>query len=694
MITFFFYFIFNAHGEKSRLHTDIEFAADGVCALDYQADADQNFLIKKDFRYYLTDQRNITLFQINIYDSTGGFLRSLELDGRPPRELLFQSRTRDTLRVRVYQGSEATAELLLTAVQDVTPPAGWDGGVVNIRNADLNGDGAADLIFTVAACFDQQPRGLIAYDFKNRRPLWHFWLGAFPRDVHLADVDQDGGVEIIFTTTAVSNGSNRNGFSDTLAYAVALRANGRVMWRRVMGGKYIDAISWLGDWDGDGTVELLVVPAEGAATDTGEKRIMLLDARNGETRRYVRRQGNILGAVVCDLDRDEKYELLTGSAGGEIQIYNRDLHLIQEKQMGTRVDLLGACDLDRDGSVEVILREPENRLAVMNDNLQLIDEYRSRTGKRISADFVHTPAAAKILVCAGESPPFDYTLLTLKKPLFLRTGANHINNVWFWITVVLVVAFLPIHIFVLRWHRNLKKRSVYANQLLEWSGLAQRLAHEIKNPLSTINLTLQRLQEVSRSKFGGQAQALDKYTASILEEVERLRDTTDKFMKIIAHDQPRLSQENINELLEEVLQRFEVSRPEGVRIEKHLTSDLPLINCDQNQIKSLFVNIIENAVEAMAGQGVLTLRSSLVERVTNRRIGRLVEIRIEDTGRGISAEGMQKIFRTVHTTKESGNGIGLLIAKRVVDSHNGHIDIMSREGVGTVVTIQLPVEEK
>lgn len=692
MITVLIYFIFNAAGEKARFQVESEFKADGVSAINYQDRLDQEFLIKKDFRYYLTNQKNISQFQINIPDSSSSFLRCLELDGQPPHELLFQCWTRDTLRVLIYHGSELAMKLPLIKIQDVCPPAGWDGGIVNIQATDLNADGAVDLIFAVAACFDLQPRGLIAYDLKNRRSLWHFWMGAFPRNLHLADVNEDGIKEIIVTTTAVSNGSAVNGYSDSLAYAICLNADGGVMWQRVIGGQFIDAVSWLGDWHGNGHAELVIVPAEGSAVNHDTRRIMIINAQNGEMIRYINGADIFLGMVVCDLDRDERCELVTGSASGDIRVYDRNLNLVQARQFDKRLDLLDAGDLDGDGSLELILREPENRLVVLDDNLQLIGEYRPNTGERISVSLIHHRAIAKILALTGEAPPFNYSLLTFSRPFFFQRRLNTTGNIWFWITLAFIIAFLPIHIFVLRWHRNLKKKNLYTNQLLEWSGLAQRLAHEIKNPLSTINLTLQRLHEVSQNKFGEQAQILDRYTTSILEEVNRLRDTTDKFMKIMSHDKPRLSQENINEVLEEAVQPFEASRPEGIRIEKHLAADLPLINCDRNQVKSLFMIIIENALEAMTGQGVLILRSSLVERVTNRQVNRLIEIRFEDTGVGISSEGLKRIFKNVHTTKKSGNGIGLLIAKRVVDTHNGHIDIVSREGLGTVVTIQLPVE--
>lgn len=682
--------VFGATGGPFTLRTETEFQADAASALAYCGDACDELLIKKDFRYNLTDQKNISLFQLNIHEPAAGFLQCLEMDGRPPRELLFQSRLRDTVRLYIYRKQELVADLPLCAARDQNPPLGWDGAVTGAHCADLDADGSPDLLFTVAACFDLQPRGLIAYDLKDRRELWHVWLGAFPRDLHLTDADRDGKPEILLTTTAVCNGVDRGGFCDSLAYAACFRGDGSLLWRRTVGGRLIDAVSWCGDWDGDLEDELVVVPCEGMSGDTAVNRILVLDARTGATERYIGRGGEYMGAAVCDLDRDEKLELVTGNTDGVVRVYDRELRPARERRFDSRIDLLAAVDLNGDGALEVVLREPENRLVVLDEDLQTLCEYLTRTGQRLSAGFVRGPPQVKLLTYAGERPPFTYALLALAGPTFFDPRVETDRNIWFWSLLVLIAAFLPIHIIALRYLRKLKKRSEYAARLVEWSALAQRLAHEIKNPLSTINLTMQRIQEVSREKFGARAKALEKYTTSVFEEIERLRDTADVFMKILAQDQPRLLDENINDLLNEVLRHYALSMPAEIRIEKRLAPGLPFVRCDRSQMISMLGIVIENALEAMGDHGTLTVRSAALERPVKRRIERLVEIRIEDTGRGIGPEGLKRIFRSVYTTKDSGNGIGLLIARRVVESHRGRIEISSREGLGTSVTVQLP----
>jgi len=284
-------------------------------------------------------------------------------------------------------------------------------------------------------------------------------------------------------------------------------------------------------------------------------------------------------------------------------------------------------------------------------------------------------------------------------PTFISRMLGTQLNLWFVILAVIFVVAVPIHAYYTRKLRILTRRNDETAKILEWSWLAQRLAHEIKNPLSTVNLTTQRIQEVCKKKLGKEAKVLDEYASSILEEVERIRDTTDKFMRILSFDKPTLVTANINSLLEKVLQKYESILPKGIRLKKDFAPDLPFVQCDENQIRTMLSNILENAIDALEGKGTVTVSTAIFDALLSTKVrGRsspgitnFVEVRIDDTGSGISAENMKNIYQPFYTTKDGGSGIGLVIAKRIVDSHNGRINIASKVGVGTVVTIQLPV---
>jgi signal transduction histidine kinase len=677
----------------------MEFQADGVSGVAYCEGQCDELIIKKDFHYYLTDQKNISQFEISITEPNCGLLKCLELDGKPPKDLVFQSKRNDTAWVIIYSGSAPVTAFPVVAGVDRKEPRGWDGGVTGLNLLDVNGDGVKDLLFTVGTCFDLQPRGLLAYDLKNNRELWHFWMGAFPRDVHLVDADRDGEKEIFMTSTAVGNGSCLNDFSDSFAYAAGFRRDGTLLWRRPLGGLFIDAVSWAGDLNGDGKPELVVALCEGKADAAEPNKILILDPQSGETEKFIQNGEKYMGMCVRDFNRDEKLEIATGNTDGTLRLYDKDLQLIMARNFGTRVDLVGAADLNGDGTVEILIAQPDNRLVILDENLQTLCLHAAAAGEKLSVDFIRDHWQKKLLVHYGSAPPFAYALMSFSGQTFFGRVVGTRLNLWFLLCAVIFIVAVSIHAYYTQKMRALNLRNEHAAKVMEWSWLARRLAHEIKNPLSTVNLTLQRIQEVSRKKFGKEAKVLEDYADSILEEVERIRETTDKFMRILSFSQPNLTPADVNAIVEKVLKKYEPSLPKGIRLEKTLAPDLPFVQCDETQIQAALSNILENAIDAVAGKGTVSVATIPVEIFPNGKdrlrptsgIAKCVEIRIEDTGPGIAQANMVNIFKPFYTTKSGGSGIGLVIAKRIVDSHHGRIDVTSQVGIGTVFKVQLPV---
>jgi len=232
-----------------------------------------------------------------------------------------------------------------------------------------------------------------------------------------------------------------------------------------------------------------------------------------------------------------------------------------------------------------------------------------------------------------------------------------------------------------------------SDKIVSWAGFAQKLAHEVKNPLSTITLTLQRLQSLYRKELGKGAGKLDAYTDSILEEVDRLRGTTDRFMRILSIEKPVFKLNDMNSLIEAASKKYENVLPEGVRIKKSYGKDIPSVRCDSSQIMVLVNNLIENGLEAIAGSGALSIRSLLVEKVIDGKIGKYIEVSVEDNGVGIAGKDLRNLYKSFYTTKQGGTGLGLLISRQIVELHNGEISIQSKKGIGTTVMVRLPIEQ-
>jgi PAS domain S-box-containing protein len=217
--------------------------------------------------------------------------------------------------------------------------------------------------------------------------------------------------------------------------------------------------------------------------------------------------------------------------------------------------------------------------------------------------------------------------------------------------------------------------------------LAAGVAHEIGNPLNALNIHLQLLDRELRSLPEAQRTSLGELTETARTEVARLDMIIRQFLRAIRPSKPRLVLSQIENLLKDTLalvrQEIEDRRIE-VRLER--IEAQPRIRVDRGQIKQAFFNVIRNAVQAMPDGGKLT--------ITVYGRDRSVGITFRDTGVGIEASDLGRIFEPYHTTKETGTGLGLMIVQRIVQDHGGQIEIDSKPGKGTSFTILLPLAER
>ncbi len=219
--------------------------------------------------------------------------------------------------------------------------------------------------------------------------------------------------------------------------------------------------------------------------------------------------------------------------------------------------------------------------------------------------------------------------------------------------------------------------------------LAAAIAHEIRNPLNYINLTLDHLRSSFAPADPSKRTTFVRLTDQLKAEVARINRHISDFLKYSRPSKLELQDLDIRAAAEDALRLVEVRASEcGIETRIEQDGTLPHVLADRESLRSVFTNLVINAVEAIDGAvGSVSIRLSNTDQNS-------VKVEVIDTGRGISPDDISKVFEPYFSTKETGTGLGLAIVKKAIDDHGGTISVASKEGSGTTFTIILPAREK
>ena len=257
--------------------------------------------------------------------------------------------------------------------------------------------------------------------------------------------------------------------------------------------------------------------------------------------------------------------------------------------------------------------------------------------------------------------------------LYNTYSAVHDNNGRYWGTV------LTSHDITER--KKLEQQLLHTERLATIGEMSAKVAHEIKNPLSSISLNTELLHDEINNYNGDKTNEAEEMIQSIMKEVDRLTDISEEYLQFARFPRLELKSASINDMLigltrflkEEMFQR-------NIVLEESYAVDLPEVLLDENQIKQVFFNVLKNSFDAMPEGGRLDISTGINDNNN-------VEVCIADSGSGIAEEDIQRIFDPFYSNKADGTGLGLALTKKTIEVHGGEISCDSTVGVGTTIRL-------
>jgi two-component system nitrogen regulation sensor histidine kinase NtrY len=225
---------------------------------------------------------------------------------------------------------------------------------------------------------------------------------------------------------------------------------------------------------------------------------------------------------------------------------------------------------------------------------------------------------------------------------------------------------------------------VRAQRVAAWREAARRIAHEVKNPLTPIQLSIQRARKKFLERAPDREEVFLEAADTVISQVEAMKRLVDEFSRFARLPAPRLAPVDLREVLESALGLYRPERP-GVEFVTRLPPEPLVVDGDAEQLRRVFINLTENALDALEGPGRITVEARLAAG------GREAQVRVSDTGRGLPAEDRDRLFLPYVSTKKEGGGLGLAIVSDIVTEHGGSIRAEDNPPRGTVFTLEFPL---
>ena len=336
------------------------------------------------------------------------------------------------------------------------------------------------------------------------------------------------------------------------------------------------------------------------------------------------------------------------------------------------------CNPDRG----MMLLKPNGKIKFMNhaltDQFKLgITEYKGRSAVQLFADY---PSFLKIIQNLLHNPK------KIKQNISIQENGIDLKGILYAKPIrVLLGSIYGFYIEVKDYSQTIEDA-----RLKIWSKAVQKMAHDIKTPLSSISINLSMVKQKLADHLPQALKLVETDIELMLDEMNRLRQMTKNFLKFTNMEKPNLQTFSLSAFLQEVVEDFKSYYTETVEFRLEINYEKDLIRADRAQLKMVMHALIENAIDAIKANGIVGITVNHTQKI-DQGFEDFVEIEVFDSGPAIPEEIKEKLFEPYFTTKPDGTGMGLAIAKKIIEDHNGEIELVSTEKFSTVFRIMFPI---
>ncbi len=597
-----------------------------------------------------------------------------------------------------------------------------------VGEVEIDTKGNKFVILGIHSGYTRYPRGLVALDSKTFEVRWKKYFGTEPLQYEFVDFNDDGLKELLVGSGAPSNGADYGGFNDTTSYLIMVNPkNGKILNSKAVGYTFTSVRFRVADFDGDGEPEILAAPIHGTTPKDEERETPIyILSKDFEVKKVLHFKNKTLrGLETIDVDNNGIPEILF-SDGNSLTLLDSELKEIKRVPFKRLTELMDVSDLNSDGKPEIVLWDRGGFLVIMNKNFKPLLKYNigelvpdvSPKGKikylhvkNMLYPIFYKEGNESYIIKLYLEPVFPLFGIIISLILTFVTGGTlgyfsyrkHSLNL---LINTGVNTGLPCAVVDRKdkivwkspyWENSIKNDNLreitrkgsfrlitpYAyspeklKQLESQINIVQRILHDTKNHLS---YPLNVLQHKLMGKY-----TRKKEIEKAIEEISRVVEELKKVNEILAPI-GETTELNLRDLLENIRRLYRYMKRE-IKLEFEDYNGKYIVSGNSDAIEKAFKNIINNSIEAGATE--IRIRVGNTVRFSKS----YVVIEFVDNGRGIPSEVMKKLFKSIVTTKEGGSGTGLFIAKRVIEDHQGFLEIKSEVNNGTRVIVYLPIFE-